>query len=395
MLRETIDRLRYDLEELRSVHATESAKGGSSLPGSAKPSLSRSLGSELLRKLHPHQEESVPESDEETMEGVAEKVESVDGDEDVFQTIITRKVCKFSVEQLQFFFYARDQKIVGKGKKPPVVHESVLVDASTQYDGELFTTDGESDTKPGASTSRAGVKVEPASPSSKFLQLPHDDPPSYQLSEIEQSGEETLNILRKWHGVKVLGPVPGGISREGIEDWQALKRELGIKCPIIEEVIEQSEKQAATSRRFGFSPARRESARRYVEGGKRKFYNIYNTYILGGDRAATPATHAEGHTSLDIMSTGKWVVAFGAWSVFLLWVGSGGETARFVTPGSPTYTDRALWSSFNALAGGTGEGFGYTGTPPPVDAVGAVWFVMGKLVRGATDIATRRVVFPS
>jgi len=276
----------------------------------------------------------------------------------------------------------------------PIVQESVLVDASTQYDDELFTNEEESDAKPIASTSRSGVpaKVGPVSPASRFLQLPRDDPPSYQLSEIEQSGEETLNILRKWHGVKVLGPLPGGISREAIEDWHALKRELGIKCPIIEEIIEQSDKQVGPSRHFGLSPMKRESARRYVEGGKRRFYNIYNTYILGGDGAVEAGTR---QSAVDMLSAGKWVVAFGAWSAFLLWYGSGGELARLVAPGSPTYTDRALWSSFNALAGGAGEGFGVAGTAPPVDTVGAVWFVMEKLVRGATDIATRRVAFPS
>lgn len=95
-LKETIDRLRYDLDEIRASHAAESAKGGSSAPGSAKPSLSRSLGSELLRKLHPHREESVTESDAETVEEVSEKMEGTDGDEDIFQTIITRKVCAIS-----------------------------------------------------------------------------------------------------------------------------------------------------------------------------------------------------------------------------------------------------------------------------------------------------------
>lgn len=267
----------------------------------------------------------------------------------------------------------------------------MLVDASTQYDAQLFAGVDE-DTKPVASASQ--VKVEPASPSSRLLQLPRDDPPSYQLSEIEQSGEETLEILRKWHGVKVLGPLPGGISREAVEDWHALKRELGIKCPIIEEIIEQSDKQTKQGMSFGLSPMRRESARRYVEGGKRRFYNIYNTYILGGEHATSSSTARATSASREVITAGKWVVAIGAWSAFLLWYGSG-DVTNFAAPGSPTYTDRALWSSFNALAGSPGEGFGATGTAPPVDAVGAVWFVVGKLVRGATDIATRRISLPS
>lgn len=254
-----------------------------------------------------------------------------------------------------------------------------MVDASTQCDLE-------EDQKPVISTQ---IKVEPASPSSRLLQLPRDDPPSYQLSEIEQSGGESLEILRKWHGVKVLGPLPGGISREAVEDWHALKRELGVKCPIIEEIIEQSGKQTKQGMSFGFSPMRGESARRYVEGGKRRFYNIYNTYILGGEESSRAAS-----ASREVIMVGKWAVAIGAWSAFLLWYGSS-DGGRLVPPGSPSYTDRALWSSFNALAGAPGEGFGATGVAPPVDAVGAVWFVVGKLVRGATDIATRRISLPS
>ncbi|CAG7849354.1 SubName: Full=Uncharacterized protein {ECO:0000313/EMBL:CCA78069.1} [Serendipita indica DSM 11827] len=376
VLKETIDRLRYDLDDLRTAHANDSTKGGSSAPGSAMPTMSRSLGSELLRRLNPTEEtpDEGEESDTTVEETVEEKIENADGEEDVFQTIITRK-----------------RKIVGKGKR---VQESVLVDASTQYDEELFKSGEEKDVKP-------VVKVEAASPRSRLLQLPLEDPPSYHLSELEQSGEETMSILRKWHGVKVLGPLPGGISREAVDDWHALKRELGIKCPIIEEIIEQSDKQGTGSRTpgFTFSPIKKESARRYVEGGKRRFYNIYNTYILGGEGASTSASaQREGvgaSSGTGAISTGKWVIAFGAWSAFLLWVGSGGEITRVVAPGAPTYADRALWSSFNALTGGAGEGFGATAAAPPVDAVGAVWFVVEKLVRGATEIATRRIAFPS
>jgi hypothetical protein len=195
--------------------------------------------------------------------------------------------------------------------------------------------------------------------------------------------------------------LPGGISREAIEDWHALKRELGIKCPIIEEIIEQSDKQPGRSKfsGFGFSPIKREGAKRYVEGGKRRFYNIYNTYILGSDRASvassSPSTAEQEMSPSSVMTTGTMVVAFGAWSAFLLWYGSGGDLGSVLGTNGPTYADKTLWASFNALAGVPGEGFGVAGAAPPVDPVGAIWFVVGKLVRGATDLATRKVVFPS
>lgn len=93
LLKETIDRLRYDLDDLRSAHANDSTKGGSSAPGSAMPSLSRTLGSELLRRMDSTNEEREDDSDNDTTieETVEENPEATDDSEDVFQTIITRK----------------------------------------------------------------------------------------------------------------------------------------------------------------------------------------------------------------------------------------------------------------------------------------------------------------
>ncbi len=93
ILKETIDRLRYDLDDLRTAHANDSTKGGSSAPGSTMPSLSRSLGSELLRRLNPTETVDEGEESDATVEDeTVEKIEGGDGEEDVFQTIITRKV---------------------------------------------------------------------------------------------------------------------------------------------------------------------------------------------------------------------------------------------------------------------------------------------------------------
>ena len=50
MLKETIDRLRFELDELRANHALELASlSGGSAPSSRPPTLSRSLGSEFQR----------------------------------------------------------------------------------------------------------------------------------------------------------------------------------------------------------------------------------------------------------------------------------------------------------------------------------------------------------
>jgi len=49
MLKETIDRLRFELDELRLSHQELSSLSGSSAPSSRPPTLSRSLGSEFQR----------------------------------------------------------------------------------------------------------------------------------------------------------------------------------------------------------------------------------------------------------------------------------------------------------------------------------------------------------
>lgn len=91
MLKETIDRMRFDMDELRnSAHGLEK---GSSGTASAHGSVSKSLGAELLSKmkdgkweLEEDDEESEPNSLELEVAAEDEDTES----EDYVQTIITR-----------------------------------------------------------------------------------------------------------------------------------------------------------------------------------------------------------------------------------------------------------------------------------------------------------------
>lgn len=101
MLKETIDRMRFDMDELRAGLANN-APGAGSGASSAPSSVSRSLGAELLSKLT----DGGGWIDEEDEEDSAEtlRVLGIEGqggdteDEDIVQTIITRtkKVGSFS-----------------------------------------------------------------------------------------------------------------------------------------------------------------------------------------------------------------------------------------------------------------------------------------------------------
>ena len=96
MLKETIDRMRFDMDEMRNS-ATSAAMGGSSGGSSAPSSVSKSLGAELLGKMKGGwgMEEDGEEEEEGDVDGFGDLEVEGDSDgtegEDVIQTIITRK----------------------------------------------------------------------------------------------------------------------------------------------------------------------------------------------------------------------------------------------------------------------------------------------------------------
>lgn len=165
-------------------------------------------------------------------------------------------------------------------------------------------------------------------------------------------------ILKKWHKgthLPVRG-VDGGVSPEAIEEWRALKQELGVDCTIIDKII------AASSRTESTRPPRDSSSRR------NRFYNIYNTYVYGA--------RGEGKAGISslvshlLLCVGASAAVFIAMSPFL--------AQQYVVPGGPTYYDRAAWTSFNTMHA-SGEGFANDGTA-------AVWHFLGRLGGGAAHI---------
>lgn len=92
MLKETIDRMRFDMDEMRAASGIGGADAGrSSAPGT----VSKSLGAELMSKMEGSQwslneEQEAAEEREVTRELEADDGEETEG-EDVVQTIITRR----------------------------------------------------------------------------------------------------------------------------------------------------------------------------------------------------------------------------------------------------------------------------------------------------------------
>lgn len=88
MLKETIDRMRFEMDEMRNLGAGQGTGSGSA---SARGSVSKSLGAELLGKMGA-QWAMDEEEDEEGLDLESEDRQDTEGEEeDVIQTIITRK----------------------------------------------------------------------------------------------------------------------------------------------------------------------------------------------------------------------------------------------------------------------------------------------------------------
>ena len=162
-----------------------------------------------------------------------------------------------------------------------------------------------------------------------------------------------VETLRTWHsGLNKLPLRPCvGVSAETLEEWRALKAEVGIGCTVIDRALED----AATPR---------------LQKGNR-FYNIYNTYVYGGGNGVAGRLPWSGLASHAMLCVGASVVVFVAMSPFM--------PHQYVVPGGPTYYDRAAWSSFNTMHA-SGEGF-------PGDGTAAVWNFLGRVGGGAARIA--------
>lgn len=201
----------------------------------------------------------------------------------------------------------------------------------------------------------------PPTPKAQLEHHLHDLPPSYHQVAGQDQDELAIRVanetLKKWHnGLKLpFEPVPGGVSEDVVEDWKALKEELGVGCSAIDRLVEESARTGPP--RPGNDKERRRS----------RFYNIYNTYVYGDKE--------NGAGSL-LSSAQMFVFCVGASAAVAFLVGSA-MTPQYYIPGGATYYDRAAWSSFNSIQA-VGEGFAgdaYRST--------AFWGLLGRVGGGA------------
>jgi hypothetical protein len=193
----------------------------------------------------------------------------------------------------------------------------------------------------------------------------HDLPPSYTQVAGQDHDQLAIRVanetLKKWHkGLKLpIEPVPGGISEDAVEDWKALKEELGLECSAIDRLVESSERTGLP------------------RGSKRRsrFYNIYNTYVYGDKAGGGPSSSPAG----GLLTNGQFLFCIGASAAVAFLVGSFmASSPQYAIPGGPTYYDRAAWTSFYSIQT-LGEGF------PGDGSRAAFWGFLGRL--GASGLA--------
>ena len=273
----------------------------------------------------------------------------------------------------------------------------------------------------------------PITPAPVDTQIHHDEPPAYSsatsaadpsslalgLDPEEREWRMAAELLKKWHrGAKLpIDGVPGGVSEEAVEEWRALKEELGVECMVIDKIMERSSKVSAVASR---SPAGEVGAVEAAVGSSGKemvpsrigrFYNIYNTYVYGSGSGVHHHHGENGKLSTTSLFPASFVVpmltSFARQAA--MWAGASAAVLFFMGPymaaapygAGATYLDRHAWNSFNSLHAGAGEGFvgpvgrfgggwfgfGAAGAGAGVDGTAAVWNILGRVGGGAARMA--------
>ena len=205
----------------------------------------------------------------------------------------------------------------------------------------------------------------PPTPKPSVDQLhPHDLPPTYDRSELDFHIAEAIKDLHpgSTQPNEILRRI--GVSEDALEEWKALKAELGVECSVIDRVLQEIPKSGRPRPSTSSAPSSSISTTPSSSPRKGRFYNIYNTYIYGGE------TGGPGVLTNMVLCAGASAVAF----VLMVHLGN----PQYNIPGGPTYYDRAAWTSFNTMQV-SGEGFATDGTS-------AFWDLVGRLSGNAVRI---------
>lgn len=277
----------------------------------------------------------------------------------------------------------------------PVVIAPPVLKAEMEIQTDI-TEDARASSIPDEEMTSSSSTIYPPTPKSAPQILKNDLPPSYaQVADENDDDAQTQRdvrvaseAIRKWHtGLHLpLAPVRGGVSEDAIEEWTALKEEIGFDCVAIDKVLEMSLKTGQprdVPRGEGPSTAgpTGPSERRFQR--KNRFYNIYNTFVYGQpDKNADHSSSAPaGPASAFTSNLTQACVIFGVFAIAASVITAPYTHPQYNVPGGPTYYDRAAWSEFNRLYP-TGEGLGQDGAATVWDFIGRIGGEAARMARG-------------
>ncbi|KZV90637.1 hypothetical protein EXIGLDRAFT_115009 [Exidia glandulosa HHB12029] len=325
MLKETIDRLRFDLDELRSTKS--SSVGGASGTASLAGTLSRSLANELKAQLGGDGDSDAGDANR-SREEIVEEVEETErgSDDDYVETIIKRR------------------KVVRRTTPGPAQSTEEIIkeytDEATQHGPSDYSSTHSVQTEappvsaPKPSTSTSIQTEEP--PRAPTPPPKREAPPPYHVLDDAEREAIGQAAIEKWHP-GYAGRGVHGVSRDAVREWSNLKRELGFECAAIEQVVgeapivERPEEMQISDPDAGDDESVKSLASRLVN-------RVVGTC----------------HRKLGLMSPAAWqyllavLCAFGGVCIISLILSS---LLHPIWPNYvvPSYHDRIWWTSYNTL----------------------------------------------
>jgi hypothetical protein len=251
----------------------------------------------------------------------------------------------------------------------PTLLRTILADMEVQtdeIDADEASSSGQHEGEESMASSSSTLLPPTPKPSLEQLHS-HDLPPTYDRSELEFRVAEAIKDLHPGSTRLSEALRRIGVSEDALEEWRALKAELGVECAVIDKVLQDIPKSGRPRPSTSSALSSSTSSSSSSSSRRGRFYNIYNTYVYGGE-AGGP-----GVLTNMILCAGASAAAF----VLMAHLGN----PRYHVPGGPTYYDRVAWTSFNSMQV-SGEGFAADGTNAFWDVVGRLGGSAARIVQG-------------
>jgi hypothetical protein len=364
LLKETIDRMRFEVDEMRSGLNLGLQPGTLGLPGS-KGTISNSLGEELAGKLRWEIDDEGEDANAASREKSLEEEEREEGsnrdsvEEDVIQKVMKRNRVRNASYHCSINLLIHSSQTDHEVITTQIEENKEYSDSSTPYTAEFVIQVDLVEEK----------KVKDASMADPLPRVMVEMDVQTEGGEIEEHEEHDDSLASSSSTIKL--PTPRPIT-SALIDTQVHHHEPPVERPA-------KVPAAASSPATKTDPTTGDSCGKATVPSSAsrigRFYSIYNTYIYGtesGVHHSFPASFVVCMLTSLARQAAMWAGASAALLFFL-----GPYMAPAPYGAGPTYADRYAWNSFNALHAGAGEGF-----VGPAGRFGGGWFGFGAAGAG-------------